>query len=451
MKKSSIEKIFGKYNPISDVVRCPYGKGKLKETLDLFALASISLYGIIEKEEFVKIFNDLTNENITVEEMYILLLPNVIKYRMYCFYENYLLSFIFYSDLNWVEDLLRQQGEKPRFIPKTKEEFLLYEDPEYEDNDYWFNLHVFLLETFGLDKYNYEVFLDLKNLVMHDDYLKQLFDFLDYYKLSFKDENEINHFLALLTDAKNNTRIWENKGHTPIELRKKYMAETDPDEITYTKDIPLEDICYCGSTRKYKNCCYIIEKNKKAQLSESERKLFYKIWYRLLDYVNKVLGLNIPIILEENGGGEDDRNKFLIRQELWKSPELIDSFLMSDVEFSEEEISLLKSWKKGYRSGFFVAVAYNEEYTVFAEPNDKKLKFYAVKGVSRSVGDALRRRLPAMLETVLLPFKDKIVYDTYLLSSPISIVNKEILADLKKQYLAAIRDKSIITKLVEIF
>lgn len=104
--------------------------------------------------------------------------------------------------------------------------------------------------------------------------------------------------------------------------------------------------------------------------------------------------------------------------------------------------------EKGYRSGFFVAVVYNEEYTVFAEPGDKKLKLYAVKGMTRSVGDILRRRLPAMLETVILPFKDKIVYDTYLLSSPISIVSKEILADLKKQYLAAIRDKSIITKLV---
>jgi len=39
--------------------------------------------------------------------------------------------------------------------------------------------------------------------------------------------------------------------------------------------------------------------------------------------------------------------------------------------------------------------------------------------LTTSIAEAMQRRLPVMLETVLLPFKDKIIYDSYMGSHPV--------------------------------
>jgi hypothetical protein len=44
---------------------------------------------------------------------------------------------------------------------------------------------------------------------------------------------------------------------------------------------------------------------------------------------------------------------------------------------------------------------------------------YGIKGISRSFADVMQRELPAQFETVLLPFKDKIIYDSFISSMPI--------------------------------
>jgi len=44
----------------------------------------------------------------------------------------------------------------------------------------------------------------------------------------------------------------------------------------------------------------------------------------------------------------------------------------------------------------------------------------AVKGMSTSIAEAMRRKLPVMLETVLLPFGDKIIYDSFMASDTVT-------------------------------
>jgi len=50
---------------------------------------------------------------------------------------------------------------------------------------------------------------------------------------------------------------------------------------------------------------------------------------------------------------------------------------------------------------------------------NKPCKLYAVKGMTTSIAEAMHRRLPVMLETVLLPFGEKIVYDSFMASQNI--------------------------------
>jgi uncharacterized protein YecA (UPF0149 family) len=47
----------------------------------------------------------------------------------------------------------------------------------------------------------------------------------------------------------NNTRMWENNGHTPNEIRR--LSNLNKPK----KKIGRNDPCPCGSGKKYKKCC----------------------------------------------------------------------------------------------------------------------------------------------------------------------------------------------------
>lgn len=65
-------------------------------------------------------------------------------------------------------------------------------------------------------------------------------------------------FFTIVQDAYNHARIWENKGHTPNELAgnlpKKPVIVPTTAPISVTK-IGRNDPCPCGSQKKYKKCC----------------------------------------------------------------------------------------------------------------------------------------------------------------------------------------------------
>lgn len=50
-----------------------------------------------------------------------------------------------------------------------------------------------------------------------------LIDKLAEHNIVFDDESQLEEFVRLLMDAHNNTRMKENRGHTPFEIMKKYM------------------------------------------------------------------------------------------------------------------------------------------------------------------------------------------------------------------------------------
>lgn len=57
MSKQQAKRIFEKNNPASDVVRCPFGRARVRKQLDLYARAAVNLYGIISRKELVEMFN----------------------------------------------------------------------------------------------------------------------------------------------------------------------------------------------------------------------------------------------------------------------------------------------------------------------------------------------------------------------------------------------------------
>jgi len=421
MTETRARKIFEQYNPAGSVIRCPSGRAKMRKPLDLYAKAAVNLYGIIRRDEFAGIFNAQNKEQTTADEVYTILLPNVLKFGCYGFYKDYIVHYVVLRNFDWVEYLEREQAGKPRYIPK-KDQFLQYEWEEYEETNHWWDVRMFMVEAFGANKDTSEGFDEIKNYITRSIGLKELDAIMQKHNLLCDSGEQFQKFLSLLVLAKNNTRTWENQGYTPNEMMK-LLADKRPKEpvINLPVKVGRNERCPCGSGKKYKNCCALVEASGAAQLSFGERKLYYETWYKLLDFINqkhKIFNFRIKPVYPAI---HDETQLYKIREKLWASPRQIEEFINGRGDLSDNEINLLQSWEKRHIKGQFLLMKYENEYAVLMRADKgKDPKLYAVKGMSTSIAEAMHRDLPVMLDTVLLPFGDKIIYDSFMISLPLT-------------------------------
>jgi len=147
------------------------------------------------------------------------------------------------------------------------------------------------------------------------------------------------------------------------------------------------------------------------KLSKEDIELFYRLYHPLLAYVNK----KFEIIEDVDSSG--DFKKFSIeeinklRDRLYKHPELINSFVAENpLSFSENELKIINSWKE-FVKGKFLIFRYLKNYTVFLDTNESP-KAYGVLALNSTFEEMVGPYLPVMVEAVLLPFNDKIIYDS---------------------------------------
>ena len=426
MNEKQAQKVFEKYNPAEAVIRCPNGRAPVRKMLDTYARVAMNLYGVISRAELVEIFNRQNTEQTSIAEVFTLLLPIALKRKWYCFYKEYIVHYFLIDDFDEAEYWIRKQGDKPRYIPE-KEDFLKFWNQHYEcqsQYSFWNKIFDFAREEWPNNNKIYQFFGELKGLPAIRTDVRDAAGILDAFGLVLRNEKRAQTFFNLLAEAHNNTRLWINKGYTPLELHeimKGLRAKNDPPEIVMQerKKIGLNDPCPCGSGKKYKKCCRLVVESETAQLSRSECTLFYETWYGLLGFINaqrKVIPAIIKPIYPNPIG---DAPMYVLREILWENPKWIDDYLRVAI-LPSEKVELLKSWRAHHKKGTFFVVDYKPDYAVILGSNaQKEDRVFGVKGISRSLADAMQRELPIMLETVLLPFGDKIIYDSYMASKPI--------------------------------
>lgn len=421
MTRGKAKGIFEQYNRISDIVRCPKGRAIIRKLLDSYARAAVNLYGIISRDNFVNIFNKQNVDQTSYEEIYILLLPLVLKDGWYGFYKEYIVHYSFFDDFEQADYLLEYQADKPHYIPE-KSEFLKYTNMDLADNEHWWNVRRFMLDVFGYSKDTLKGYQEVRNYIIYGEGIKELGPILDRYNLIFDEEKQLQEFINLIMLAKNNTRIWENNGYTPSELHG-ILSERNKNIVKFPtlqrQKVGRNDPCPCGSGKKYKKCCAIFEDTKTAQLSLDECRVFYETWYGIMGFVNERKNVIKAKIKPEYPNTVSDVMVHKVREELWKKPELIDEYI-SEAELPQEKIDILKLWRTNHKKGMFFILEYQPEYAVAIAPNEQgEDRLYGIKGISNSIANALRRGLPVQIETVLLPFKGKIIYDSFMGTMPI--------------------------------
>jgi hypothetical protein len=183
-------------------------------------------------------------------------------------------------------------------------------------------------------------------------------------------------------------------------------------------------------------------------LSQTDIALFYKLWYELTWSINQKHGIVATFDKPAYGQRVDQQIFVSIRNELWKNPHWIDEFLSDNEygELNEMECGMLSRWRKEFVSGRFLIMQHTDKYSVFMSADENET-LYGVCGISDAFKDLVpTSALPLMVETVLLPFKDRIIYDSFVGVSNITF-GRGMRSGFKESYNAAKKRLGIIEQI----
>src|SRR5271166_1167593 len=148
--------------------------------------------------------------------------------------------------------------------------------------------------------------------------------------------------------------------------------------------------------------------------------LFFRLHRALMFFVNQRLKV-IPdkLATPEEFAALSPEVRLTVRDALNARLDLIESFVDENpAHLSDDELDIVRTWRHLVASRFYVFREL-KKYTVFLSTTDPPID-YGVLALSQPFEDLIGPYLPVMTQTVLLPFKDKIVYDGLMSSYSIS-------------------------------
>lgn len=146
------------------------------------------------------------------------------------------------------------------------------------------------------------------------------------------------------------------------------------------------------------------------KLSQEDVELFYKLYHSLQFYVNQKLKVADDIKSPEELFKCTIEQIKKLREGLYENPKVIDSFIAENpMNFTPDELKVIGSWKDSVKDELLVW-RYLKNYTIFLDINEPP-KAYGVVALNSSFEEMIGSDLPVMVDAVLLPFKNRIVYD----------------------------------------
>ena len=181
------------------------------------------------------------------------------------------------------------------------------------------------------------------------------------------------------------------------------------------------------------------------RLSPEDVTLFYKLYPHLLLFANQRMQLEDAETVDEVMYLPAE-NRLAIREALFDNSDLIEDFAEANPEkFNQQELDIVLSWKN-FLKGRFYLFRQLKSYAIFL-PFKETTKAYGVLAIADSFTE-LVPFIPIIVDTVLLPFKGKIVYDG-LLSSQNIYFGGGIKRSLNDTYNEAKAKYGIITSLTQ--
>jgi hypothetical protein len=181
-------------------------------------------------------------------------------------------------------------------------------------------------------------------------------------------------------------------------------------------------------------------------LEPEERQAFFRNWLGLLAFVNDRHNLvkNFGHPQKPVGINLDDVTK--LKAKLWKNVKIIDEYIESVWDLPKNDIQILKGWKNKIYGTFFI-VRHLKKYSVFMD--EKNTLLYGVIGITDSIAEMMPDyMLPMPVKTALLPFGDRIIYDSIFNMYDNIQFGSNMRRGFKEQYSELKQKKGIISTLI---
>jgi len=169
-----------------------------------------------------------------------------------------------------------------------------------------------------------------------------------------------------------------------------------------------------------------------VNLDPAEVGLYYKLHFSVLAYANRRLGVVAGCTDWVGVNRCRQEEKAEMREAFYEHPELLEEFLAENPEgLPRDELGIIASWRQRVAGDFYI-VRYLKKYTVFLGVKPERL--YGVLGLADPLEMMFAGHpLPVYVRGVLLPFRDRIIYDG-LLSVYSIFFGPGIRSDLKETY-----------------
>jgi len=154
------------------------------------------------------------------------------------------------------------------------------------------------------------------------------------------------------------------------------------------------------------------------RLTDKELEQLHKIQPLLFFYVNQVNRLVKGFSTVDDFFGLGFQDKILIRETINSNKKwILDKFVEKyRDDLTQDDIEIVLSWKEQIKGTFFI-VKQLKKYAKFLTAKDGDNRAYGVYALNDSFDELFN--LPIWIDTVLLPFKNKIIYDGLILSKNI--------------------------------
>ncbi|HEY5575795.1 MAG TPA: SEC-C metal-binding domain-containing protein [Clostridiaceae bacterium] len=219
------------------------------------------LYGLVHKDKVIEIYNMQNQDKIENIDT-VRLKAGKIGIDIADLDKNFVEvidDYFVHETILEFDDFRTQLGQrygKPFYIP-DQEELLRYKDDTYfEMSKEYDDLLKYVTKNLlnGDERLGEAISEDIQGYCQYGFSPSSIFDLFNQRNISFKDEKQINDVIQLVMKLANNTRLWENNGHTPDEIVN-LMGKLKSKNATKSKVIGRNDPCPCGSGKKYKICC----------------------------------------------------------------------------------------------------------------------------------------------------------------------------------------------------
>lgn len=201
-------------------------KKKRLALINKYFICFANLYGIVPVNKLAELFNRYEKKRLQKREIADMQKMCMIKPLQYIIFDDYYLinreAWYFDEDNDYFYELIESQNGK-RYATLPKEELFKYLDINYfEKTPQYRKMQTMLSLELGLSKADAEELADnFAYMCKADVDFDYVFQYLEEKNIVFKDMEQCNKFMGAYADMQNNTRLWENCGNTPVEMRKR--------------------------------------------------------------------------------------------------------------------------------------------------------------------------------------------------------------------------------------